>query len=382
MSQIADFVESRREEMEEFLGLVVEYESPSYDKQALDGIAELLAGRLRDAGGGVDILPNSAGGNHLRAEWDLTPGGKGEGQVLLLSHTDTVWPLGEVEKRCFRIEGGKAYGPGVFDMKGGITAGYYALKCLVDLGLATKLRVVWLFNSDEEIQSPTSRELIEAEARRSSYVLCLEPPDPPQNSVTTFRKGVGTFTLEVTGRAAHAGAAPEQGISAIHELANQVLQLHSLTELDKGITVNVGVVSGGSRPNVIAPSATAVVDLRFCTPEDGERLAAVIADRKPTLAGATVSVSGGINRPALVRGPGVVALFEKARAIAKDLGFELTEVSSGGASDANFTAALLIPTLDGLGPTGNGAHAVSEYLDLESLPQRVALLAELLRSLD
>lgn len=331
------------------------------------------------------MVPQNSAGNHFRAEWDLRASeeraSQEDGQILVLCHMDTVWPVGEIARRPFRIEAGRAYGPGVFDMKGGIVLGYYAVKIIRELALPTKLRTVFLFTSDEEVQSHTSREMIEYEAKRSKYVLCLEPSSSPSGSVKTSRKGVATFTMEIVGKATHAGIEPEKGVSAVQELANQILKLHSLTDYEKGTTVNVGVVSGGSRPNVVAASARAMIDLRFSTVEEGERMARIIRGLASSLPGASVSVSGGIDRPTMVRSPQIVALYSRARDIAAGLGFRLDETSSGGASDGNFTAALGIPTLDGLGPVGDGAHTTSEYVVLDSFPPRTALVAELLRVL-
>ena len=387
MSRVLDYLKPRLQEIVGLLRVLVECESPTDNKEVIDKLAELMAEKLRAIGAEVETLPQSSAGNHVRAEWDLRapadrPPNRKDGQILLLAHIDTVWPMGQIASNPFRIEEGKAHGPAVLDMKGGIALGYYAIKTLRDLGLGTKLRIVFLLNSDEETQSRSSRDIIEAEARKSNYVFCLEPGGGDKGSIKTFRKGVGTFTLDITGKASHAGNDPEQGISAIQELANQVTKLHSLTDFAKGTTVNVGVVSGGSRPNVIAANATAQVDLRVSSQEEGERVTRAIHALKPTVPGASVKVTGGVDRPVMVRTSQIVALFERARSIASQLGLELDEASVGGGSDANFAAALGIPTIDGLGAAGEGPHALSEYVVLESLPARAALIAELLQILD
>jgi glutamate carboxypeptidase len=248
------------------------------------------------------------------------------------------------------------------------------------LGLRPQHKLVYLLTSDEEIGSPTSRELIEAEARRSSYCLVLE--GSRKGPLTTWRKGVGRFELEITGVAAHAGVDPEKGASAIEELARQIQILHAMTDLTRGITVNVGVISGGERSNVIAPYARAEIDLRVMTRADGEALTQKILSLPPQLPGCQVRVTGGINRWPFEETPAGLDLFEKARAIAQGLGFEVGMIGSGGGSDGNFTSALGVPTLDGLGALGYGAHALSEHVVLDALPLRAALVAELLVQLE
>jgi glutamate carboxypeptidase len=261
-------------------------------------------------------------------------------------------------------------------MKSGTLMGLFALKAIHDLGLRPQHKLVYLLTSDEEIGSPTSRELIEAEAKKSSYCLVLE--GSRGGPLTTWRKGVGRFDMEITGLAAHSGVDPDKGISAIEELARQIQALHALNDLGRGITVNVGVVSGGERPNVIAPSARAEIDLRVMTRADGEALTRKILSLQPHLSGCQVRVTGGINRWPFEETSGGLALFAQAQAIAKELGFEVDKIGSGGGSDGNFTAALGVPTLDGLGSLGGGAHALTEYTVLEALPLRASLLAELM----
>jgi glutamate carboxypeptidase len=261
-------------------------------------------------------------------------------------------------------------------MKAGTLNSLFALKAIHHLGLKPPYKLVYLLTSDEEIGSPTSRELIEAEARRSSYCLVLE--GSRNGPLTTWRKGVGRFDLDITGVAAHAGVDPDKGVSAIEELARQIQTLHQMTDMARGITVNVGVISGGERPNIIAPHASAEIDLRVMTRADGEELTEKILGLQPQLSGCQVRLSGGINRWPFEETPAGLALFEKARAIAHELGFEVDKIGSGGGSDGNFTSALGVPTLDGLGALGYGAHALSEYVVLEALPLRAALVAELM----
>ncbi len=372
------YLERETENMVAFLGGLAGRESPSGDKAALDRLGEHLAAALQDAGGAVEMLPQGEAGNHLRA---VFPGADRSRRVLVLCHMDTVWAVGQLQKQPLRREGDRLYGPGVYDMKGGITQAVFALRALRALGRSPAADVVALVTSDEEVGSPTSRPIIEAEARRASAVLVLEPPVPPYGALKTWRKGVGMFRVRVTGRAAHAGADPEQGVSAIEELARQVVKLHSLTDYATGTTVNVGVVRGGTRSNVVAAEAEAEVDLRVMTPAAAEQVVPAILGLKPFLPGATVTVEGGMNRPPMERTPAIVALFERARELARELGFEVTEGGTGGGSDGNFTAALGIPTLDGLGAMGDGAHALHEHVLVPHLAPRAALLARLLESL-
>jgi glutamate carboxypeptidase len=292
---------------------------------------------------------------------------------------DTVWPLGETVRRPFAIEGDRATGPGVFDMKGGLVIGLFALEALQSRRLRPAQRLVFLFNSDEEIGSPTSRSYIEAEARRSRAVLVLEPTR--EEAVVTWRKGVGRFKLEVHGRAAHSGAAHERGVSAVQELAHQVLCLEGMTDYDRGTTVNVGVVQGGTRANVRPASAQAEIDLRVSTIQEGQRMTDTILGLEPVNPEARVSVSGGLTRPPWEASPAGNSLFERARRVGRTLGLDLWPAGAGGGSDGNFTAALGVPTLDGLGVAGNDAHAITEWADLASLPVRAELLAGLLLEL-
>ncbi len=302
--------------------------------------------------------------------------GQGERQILLPCHFDTVWPLGEAQKRPFSIENGHGKGPGVHDMKSGTLITLFALKAIRQLHPEPDHKLVFLLTSDEEIGSPTARPLIEAESRKSSY--CLVTEGSLGGPLTTRRKGIGRFTMSVTGLAAHSGIEPQKGVSAIQELAHQIQTLHALTDLGRGISVNVGVISGGERPNIVAPHAAAEIDLRVTTRADGQALVEKILALQPHLPGCQIDISGGMTRWPFEETPAGLALFEKAQAIAKELGFEVGKTGSGGGSDGNFAAALGVPTLDGLGSLGGGAHALTEYTILEALPQRAALLAELI----
>ncbi|MCX7623394.1 MAG: M20 family metallopeptidase [Thermomicrobium sp.] len=350
---------------------LVELESPSTDKAAVDRSVAHVRARARELGATLEEYPQRDYGDLTIAAWP------GEGEpVLVLTHLDTVWPVGTLARRPFRIEGDMAYGPGIYDMKASVAMLLEALRLLHERGLAHR-PIRWLINTEEEVGSPVSRPLIEAEAQRSALVLCLEPP-APGGALKTARKGVGIFTVRITGRAAHAGAEPERGVSAIQELANQIGYLHSLSDPALGTTVNVGVVGGGTRSNVVAAEAWAKVDVRVATREEAERVTAAVLGTRPWLPGATVTVEGGMNRPPMERMPAITAAFERARAIARELGLELSEAATGGASDGNFTAALGVPTLDGLGCPGDGAHAEHEQISVSGLVERTALLAALL----
>ncbi|MFN2227135.1 MAG: M20 family metallopeptidase [Anaerolineae bacterium] len=374
MSHILDHLQAQQESMVQMLRELVHLESPSDDRQAVNRVAERLAAAFERLGARSRRLAQIAFGDHLRIEW-----GAGEGQILLLGHMDTVWPVGEIEERPFEVEGYRATGPGIFDMKGGLVVGYYALAALHELGLAPGRRLVFVLNSDEEWGSPTSRSLIEEEGRRSEAVLVLEPSR--EGALVIWRKGVGRFEMEVQGMASHAGAAHERGVSAVEELARQVLDLEAMTDYGRGTTVNVGLVQGGSKVNVRPASAWAEIDLRVTTAEEGARMTRAILGLRPHNREATLVMTGRMNRPPWEISLHSSELFERARRVGKRLGMDLEPAGTGGASDGNFTAALGIPTLDGLGVIGNDAHALSEWVDLSSLPRRAALLAELLLEL-
>jgi glutamate carboxypeptidase len=374
MSQIYDYLLTRQQAMIQMLQELVDIDSPSDDRQAVNRVAERLAEEFVRLGARSQRLEQIAFGDHLRMEW-----GQGERQILLLGHMDTVWPMGETQKRPFAVEGQRATGPGIFDMKGGLVVGYYALAALRELGLAPGFRLVFFFNSDEEWGSPTSRALIEEEARRSDAALVLEPSR--EGALVVWRKGAGRFEIEVQGMASHAGAAHEQGVSAVEELARQVLDLEAMTDYGRGTTVNVGLVQGGSKVNVRPASAWAEIDVRITTADEARRMTKAILDLRPHHPEATLVVSGRVHRPPWEMSPQSQALFERARGVGRRLGLDLEPAGAGGVSDGNLTAALGIPTLDGLGVVGNDAHALTEWADLTSLPRRAALLAELLLDL-
>ncbi len=370
-----DFMRFHRPGWLEALRSLVEHESPSRDKPALDALAQILAERLAAIGGQVAMVANPDGGDHLIARF--FEGSAKTKPTLILGHFDTVWPVGTLPGMPCRVEGDRMFGPGVYDMKASLILVEFALRALQDAGLQPNRRVEVLLTSDEEIGSPTSRALIEERARLASHVLVIEPP-LANGALKTGRKGVGAYRLTVEGRAAHAGVEPEKGVSAIEELARQILDLHALTDLDAGTSVNVGVIDGGSTSNVVAAHASARIDVRARTVAQAEAIDAAIRSIQPHHPDAKLTIEGGINRPPMERTPAGVALFERARLVGQSLGLDLGEGSTGGGSDGNFTAAIGIPTLDGLGVEGMGAHATHEQIDLTSFPIRAALLAGLL----
>jgi glutamate carboxypeptidase len=373
-----DDLEPLRGAMLDAIRELVMRESPSADKHRLDALAGYLEERFGAQGLDVTRLANDAGGDHLR----IVLGGRdrNDAQALVLCHHDTVWPAGTIDRLPFRVDAARASGPGVYDMKASLVLAEFAARAWRALGIEPRRPVVLLVTSDEEIGSPSSRRLIEEEARRSAYVLVLEPP-LAGGALKTARKGVGRYTLEIQGRAAHSGVEPEKGISAVVELAHQILAVSALADLKTGTTLNIGVVQGGTSSNVVAASAEARLDARVWTQAEAQRIETALAALRPVLSGASLAIRGGFNRPPMERTPQVAALFERARAIGRTLGIELTEGATGGGSDGNFTAALGIPTLDGLGTPGGGAHAEDEHIQIDALPERAALLATLLLEL-
>jgi glutamate carboxypeptidase len=329
------------------------------------------------SGGSVERVANPDGGDHvLMRFFDGQPGKP----ALVLGHFDTVWPVGTLASMPFRIEDGRAYGPGSFDMKASLVLVEFAVQAMSELGMSPPRPVVVLFTSDEEIGSPSSRPIIEGLGAEAAFALVLESP-LPGGRLKTARKGVGGFTIAVHGRAAHAGIEPEKGASAIIELAHQVLKITALGDPERGTTLNVGLIEGGTAANVVPALAKARVDVRASRMDEALRVERGLRSLAPITPGTSLSIEGGFNRPPMERSAAMAALFEQARTLGRLLGQDLTEGSTGGASDANFTAALGVPTLDGLGALGHGAHAVHEHIVINSLPERAALLAVLLLGL-
>ena len=374
LNRVLEFCVAEQPWVVETTTALARFESPTSDKSAVDRCGAALVARLTDIGAEVEPISNDGVGDHLRATF-----GGGPSQLLMLGHFDTVWPVGQIDRMPIVEENGRLSGPGVYDMKAGIAIAMLAIRALQSQEALPRQRIVVLLTSDEECGSLTSRALIEQEANRSNAVLVLEP-SLPGGALKTGRKGCGEFRLDVRGVAAHAGIEPEKGASAIHELARQIVALEALGA--SGISVNVGLVDGGSRPNVVAEEARCVIDVRVSTAAERARVEDALHDLTPALRGTSVQVSGAFSRPPLERTEAGVRLYQIAREVASELGYELGEGSTGGGSDGNFTAALGVPTLDGLGAVGAGAHALYEHVEVGELPWRAALVAGLAHRLD
>jgi glutamate carboxypeptidase len=374
------YFNKRRDEIVATIRELVEIESPSDNKAAVDRVAEAVAEKFSRLGGEVRFHRVKDFGSHLQVNF----GGKSAKPVLLLGHYDTVYPLGTLATMPCRIEHNKLTGPGVLDMKSGIGLMLHAIAALQEWnnnearsgGLLRPVTV--LLVSDEEIGSNSSRAITEALAKRAAAVLVLEPSYGRQGAAKTARKGVGEYLVNVTGKAAHAGLDFQKGVNAILELARQIEKVSRFTEMKKGLTVNVGVVSGGSRTNVVPAEAMAKVDVRIARLKDAAGIDKKMRGLRPFNRKCKVEITGGINRPPMERTAGVAALYRQASAIARELGWKLDEAAVGGGSDGNFTAGLGIPTLDGLGGIGDGAHASHEHILISELPRRAALIAGLI----
>jgi glutamate carboxypeptidase len=371
-SPFLDYCRAHQEWLLEFIEALVALESPSDDPAAVNRCGTELSTRLRALGAEVSGIESTAAGDHVRARF-----GHGARQILLLGHIDTVWPVGQLTRMPLTRTDGRLHGPGVFDMKAGVALAILAARALLAHRALVDTQLVMLWTADEEVGSSASRAVIESEAAKSAAVLVFEPA-LPDGALKTSRKGVGQYQLSVQGVSAHAGLDPGKGVSAIHEMARQILTIESLQQLDRGTTLNVGVVSGGSRANVVAAEATATVDARAVTMAEATAVDRTMKSLTPSARGASISVTGGFDRPPLERTDAVVRLLGLAREAAADLGMTLNEGAAGGGSDGNFTAALGIPTLDGLGAIGDGAHALHEHVVIDALAPRAALIAGLL----
>lgn len=370
---------ARREQIVSTIRDLVEIESPSDNKAAIDRVAETVAEKFSRLGGEIRFHRAKNFGSHLQVNF----GGRSAKPVLLLGHYDTVYPLGTLAKMPCRVAGNKLTGPGVLDMKSGIALMLHALAALQEWHAegwhGVLLRpVTVLLVSDEEVGSNSSRAITEALAKRAAAVLVLEPSYGQEGAVKTARKGVGDYLLKVTGKAAHAGLDFQKGVNAIRELARQIEKVSGFTDLKRGLTVNVGVVSGGSRTNVVPAEAEAQIDVRIARLKDAAGIDKKMRRLRPFNRQCKVDISCGINRPPMERTSGVAALYAQAAAIARELGWKLGEAAVGGGSDGNFTAGLGIPTLDGLGGVGDGAHATHEHILISELPRRAALIAGLI----
>ena len=374
-AEILERVRDEREAMVSFLRELTLAESPSSSPATQPAVRELLARALEDISYRTIAIPGRSSGGQLYARPRVRR--NDQPVQLIIGHYDTVWPVGTLADMPFAYDGQVVKGPGVFDMKGGLVQLVFALRTLDAMGQTPSVMPLVFCNSDEEIGSRESGRYIRALARLADRALVLEPSLGPAGAIKTARKGVGRYTVEVRGKAAHAGLDPEGGASAILELSFVIQKLFALNHPERGVTVNVGTIDGGVRPNVVAPLSTAVVDVRVATQEDAQQVDVAIRGLQPDTAGVTLHIEGGIGRPALEPTPRNQALWARARALGEQLGLSLEQGAAGGGSDGN-TTSLYTATLDGLGPVGDGAHAQHEHLDMDRTIERCALLALLL----
>jgi glutamate carboxypeptidase len=376
------FLQLLKPRLPQMLGMLrrfVTAESPSLEKTAADRCCAVIAEAWNKHGARVERIAQKHRGDILRITY--APGKpRPTGQLLVLGHYDTVYSAGTLARMPIRVTGGKAYGPGIFDMKAGIVQALFALDALQQSKTSLHKRLVFLWTSDEEIGSEASRKFFEAEARRSDAVFVLEPSFGPRGLLKTARKGVGEAELIVHGRSSHAGLAPQEGVNAIHELARQLARIEKWNDLRRGVTINAGLIQGGTRTNVIPERARAVLDLRALRPSDMRGLERRLYALEPFHLDARLEITASFDRPPLEHKMSA-ALFARAKSLANQMNLSLGECTAGGGSDGNFTAALGIPTLDGLGAVGDGAHSRREHILINTMPQRAALLAALLASL-
>jgi len=360
-------------DMKSLLKKLVEIESPSHDREAVNRIGVMVIEEARRLGAQIEIIPNQETGDHVISRW-----GSGAGGILLLCHMDTVFPLGTLPKTPYREIDGKIFGPGTLDMKAGIVICLAALEELQNAG-GLKRPVTMLCTSDEEIGSDTSRELIERLAKESAAVFVFEPA-LVDGSLKTWRKGGGGFQVKVKGRAAHAGGDHEKGRNAIEEMAHQIIAIQRMTDYEKQTTLNVGVIHGGTVSNVVPDEAVIDVDVRVMQPGEWERIEAGMKKLKPVLDGTSLHISGSLNRPPMPFDETMKATFAKAQSIAADIGMELRAGGTGGGSDGNFVAALGIPLLDGMGAVGEGYHSEREFIFADSMEEKKDLLVALIKN--
>lgn len=378
MSELLDFFYARQPAMVAMLRRLAELESPSHSPEHLNLLGEHIQGIAAGLGASVEAIALDNGACARLAKWNADAPGA---PILLLMHMDTVWPVGTLATMPLREEGGLLFGPGVADMKGGIVVALETLRGLIDRDERPN-RPIWaLFTPDEEIGSPYSRGLIQATAAQVGLVLVLEPGTPSE-AIKSWRKGIGGYTITLKGRASHSGFAPEAGINALVEAAHKTLYLQALNDLPNGTSVSVTKLNGGFAINVIPPEATLYADVRFLKMDEAARIDAAIRAMEPTLPGAEIVIEGGIDRGPMEYNEQMRRVVAQVKALGKSLGLEIIDEGSGGASDGNFTAAMGVPTLDGLGPAGHGLHAVHEQVQVRSLPRRAALLAVMLREWD
>jgi len=370
--RILEYLRENADKMVADVKRLIALESPTTNKRAVDALGEALAQELRGLGGAVEVIPKAEVGDVLRARWN-----PGAGGVVIMSHMDTVWDVGTVAGRPTRIDGDRLYGVGAMDMKGGIVIALWALRALRALGLFPAQPISYLLNSDEETGSRHSAGEIESEALAHNVVFVTEPPQ--DGAYKTQRKGVSHYTVRAEGRAAHSGADHARGVNAIEELAHQVLAVQALTDYEIGTTANVGLISGGTRANVVPAAAQFEVNVRAWTRVNQQAIHEQMMNLRAAHPEAKVIVEGGVGVPPMERTPEIAALFQRAQGLAAAMGIALEEGRTGGGSDGNKTAALGVPTLDGMGIVGDGGHAINEYGEISSLPERAAIMATMLR---
>lgn len=375
MSDLLAYCRSHVDEMLDLLKALIEFETFTADKPAVDRLVDHMVGELEALGATVERYPMESVGDVLLAKWNADAPGK---PITFITHMDTVWPAGTLAARPIHVQDGRLYGPGSIDMKAGIAVTLSAIRGLQDRGEFPNRPIWLLMTSDEEIGSINSKGIIVKVAEQSGLCLVMEPATP-EGALKTWRKGVSDFRVKVTGKASHAGGAPEQGINAVVELAHQIVKINALNALKNGTSTSVTMVKGGHTNNVIPDSAEAYVDVRFLTKVESERVKAAMAELYPVLPGAKLDITSGDYRPPMERDDLMVRTFDQAQRIGQALGLRVDEGGSGGGSDGNFTASMGTPTLDGMGPTGEGLHAVHENVLISSVPEKVALVAAMIQ---
>lgn len=372
------FLQEKKGEMLELLEQLVNIDSGSYVKEGVDRVGTILKEKYEELGFVVEVKKEEEYGNNLVIQHRDAKDPK----IILVAHMDTVFPEGTVAERPFRIEGTRAYGPGVVDMKASQVELLYAMRTLVEFGLPGYENVQIVLNSDEEIGSITSRPLIEQHAKGKRFALVVEPARK-DGSLVTARRGGGTYTLIVKGKSAHSGIEPENGRSAIEELAYKIIQLHHLSDHERGISVNVGLIEGGTAVNIVSPNAVAHIDIRISELEQMEYLEQRIKEICATteVPGTEIELEGDISRPPMVNNEKTQALLSVVREVGKEIGIEVHDTSTGGGGDASFTSARGVPTIDGLGPVGGNVHSEEEYLEIDTLPERTLLLVKTIERL-
>lgn len=355
-------------------------ETPTRDKAANDHIGGIAVELLESLGGDVQVHTQQDFGDHITADWSAKNGSTA-GHALVVGHLDTVWPHGTLERMGYYEEDGRKYGPGVLDMKAGIATTVIGLRTLQEEGLWPDRPIKILFNTDEEVGSPSSRPLVEKSAKGAEYALIMEPGQAAAGALKTERKGLGEFRISIEGKASHAGAFPERGASAIHQLSHTIIELQKLNDWQNGITVNSGLISGGSARNTIPAHAEVTVDVRVKSIDQATQIEAQIRSLETVIEGTTISIDGGFHRPPMERTPELAVLAGKLISWSNEFGFELSEESTGGGSDANLTAAMGVPSADGLGSKGQNPHAEGENIEISAQVNRLALFMKAINSL-